>query len=106
MAEIHDAEKGVHTSGSLNVIDGYVQDAMQYDQSSGDITILSKPSSFQKVRSWIGNSGAEGGGLERVPPAARTKQPPRDLFTIFMSVTVGVATLAFGTLGPSLFYLG
>lgn len=49
MAEIHDAEKGVHTSGSLNVIDGYVQDAMQYDQSSGDITILSKPSSFQKV---------------------------------------------------------
>ena len=103
MAEIPDAEKFVQNGLYVDEKHGCVQDI---DHSSGDLTVLSEPSSFQKVRSWIRNSGAEEGGLERVPPEARTNQPPRDLFTIFMSVNVGVATLAFGTLGPSLFYLG
>jgi purine-cytosine permease-like protein len=106
MAEINDAEKGLPTTESEKAVDekqGFVQDI---DQSSGDLTVLSEPSAFQKVRAWIRNAGAEEGGLERVPPEARTNQPPRDLFTVFMSVNVGVATLAFGTLGPSLFHLG
>jgi NCS1 nucleoside transporter family len=103
MSGIHDAEKRVHTGSDIDEKHGYVQDA---DQTSGDLTVLSNPSSFGKVRSWIRNSGAEEGGLERVPPEARTNQPPRDLFTIFMSVNVGVATLAFGTLGPAVFDLG
>jgi hypothetical protein len=105
MAEIHDTEKGLPTTGSEKVDEKhiYVQDI---DHSSGDLTVLSKPSSFQKLRVWIRSAGAEEGGIERVPPEARTNQALRDLFTIFMSVNVGVPTLAFGTLGPSLFYLG
>ena len=84
MTEIHDAEKGTYNNGSdMDEKQGYVQDI---DRSSGDLTVLSKPGSFAKVRSWIRNSGAEEGGLERVPPEARTNQPPRDLFTVFMSV--------------------
>lgn len=59
-----------------------------------------------KLRSWINKVGAEEGGIERIPEHLRTSQNPRDLFTLWMSANMGTATLAFGTLGPSLFYLG
>lgn len=59
-----------------------------------------------KVRSWIRSVGAEEGGIERIPEELRTNQHPYSLFTLWSSANVGTATLAFGTLGPGLFYLG
>jgi NCS1 nucleoside transporter family len=59
-----------------------------------------------KLRSWIVKMGAEERGIERVPSERRTNQHPRDMFTLFMSANVCMATLAFGTLGPGLFGLG
>ena len=106
MADFHDTEKGLPTTDFKKVVDNKHSFAEDIEQSSGDLTVLSEPSALHKVRAWIRNVGAEEGGLERVPPEARTNQTPRDLFTVFMSVNVGVATLVFGTLGPSLFDLG
>jgi hypothetical protein len=59
-----------------------------------------------KVRSWIRQVGAEEGGIERIPEDLRTDQHPFSLFTLWTSANVGTATLAFGTLGPGLFFLG
>ena len=59
-----------------------------------------------KVRSWIQKVGAEEGGIERIPEELRTNQPPFSLFALWASANVGTATLAFGTLGPGLFFLG
>jgi hypothetical protein len=59
-----------------------------------------------KARSWIQKIGAEEGGIERIPEELRTNQHPFSLFTLWSSANVGTATMAFGTLGPGLFYLG
>jgi len=110
MAEvIHDTEKGSPNNGSFegsSEKETYVQETAQYDTAEGQLIDPKAPSWSRKMRAWIRTAGAEEGGIERVPEALRTNQHPRDLFTIFMSVNVGVATLAFGTLGPGLFYLG
>jgi purine-cytosine permease-like protein len=77
------------------------------DKFTGEVVHPSKGSLWgMKVRKWINSVGAEETGIERIPESARIDQNPRDLFTLFMSANVGTATLAFGTLGPGLFYLG
>jgi hypothetical protein len=38
-----------------------------------------------RSRAFAGKLGAEEGGIERVPPEARTDQHPRDLFCLFSS---------------------
>lgn len=103
---IHDTEKGSPPSGSLSEKEIYIHDKTIYGTTQGQITDPAAPKWSQKVRTWIRTSGAEEGGIERIPEELRTNQSPRDLFTVFMSVNVGVATLAFGTLGPALFDLG
>lgn len=80
---------------------------VQTDKSTGEIIQLNKTATWGiKLRSWIQQIGAEENDIERIPSKLRTNQHPRDLFTLFMSANVGTATLAFGTLGPGLFYLG
>ena len=77
------------------------------ETASGEIISPDKSTSyFLQLRSWIKRVGAEENGIERIPENLRTDQNPRDLFTLWTSANVGTATLAFGTLGPSLFYLG
>lgn len=77
------------------------------DKTTGEIVHPSKTALWGlKLRHWINTIGAEENGIERIPSELRTNQNPRDLFTLFMSANVGTATLAFGTLGPGLFYLG
>ena len=102
---IHDTEKGSPAQTSIDE-KNFVHDTTQYDTSEGQITPVSAPSWSRKVRHWIRTAGAEEGGIERVPAELRNNQHPSSLFMIFMSANVGVATLAFGTLGPALFGLG
>ena len=40
-----------------------------------------------RSRAFAGKFGTEEGGIERVPPEARTDQHPRDLFCLFSSGT-------------------
>lgn len=80
---------------------------VQTDTTTGEVVFASKAANYGvKLRSWIRNVGAEENGIERIPEELRTNQNPRDLFTLWASANVGTATMAFGTLGPSLFYLG
>lgn len=71
---------------------------------------LAKPSKAGswglRTRAWINKIGAEERGIERVPEELRTDQHPFSLFTLWSSANVGTATLAFGTLGPGVFFLG
>ncbi len=77
------------------------------DKETGEIIQPSRLALWGiKTRHWINTVGAEENGIERIPESLRTNQHPRDLFTLFLSANVGTATLAFGTLGPGLFYLG
>jgi len=46
-----------------------------------------------KLRAFVGKFGAEEGGIERVPPEARTDQHPRDLFFFFSSGNCCITTL-------------
>jgi len=112
-----DYEKGGHSDGEdrrASARDTLAKEVYgvgltDIDTATGDVRPLAtdKFTAWNlKIRQWIANAGAEEGGIERVPPELRTNQPPRDIFTLFMSANVGTATLAFGTLGPGLFYLG
>jgi len=77
------------------------------EKGTGQIVQPSKAATWGlKVRSWINKVGAEEGGIERIPEDMRTNQHPFSLFALWASANVGTATLAFGTLGPGLFYLG
>ncbi|RDW73631.1 hypothetical protein BP5796_07073 [Coleophoma crateriformis] len=111
MAErMHDTEKGFHrkpSSDGPEKPDYTLHDTTIYDTTIGNVKNTGKATSWGvKVRQWIRTSGAEEGGIERVPSELRTNQSPRDLFSLFMSANVGTATLAFGALGPGLFALG
>jgi hypothetical protein len=79
-------------------------------QTERSIEYISTPSKAVTwgliVRSWIRSVGAEEGGIERIPEELRTNQHPYNLFTLWSSANVGTVTLAFGTLGPGLLYLG
>jgi hypothetical protein len=80
---------------------------VQADKGTGDVTTPSKAVTWGlKTSSWIQKVGPEEGGIERIPEELRTNQHPYSLFTLWASANVGTATLAFGTLGPSLFFLG
>lgn len=105
------AEKGY---GELNGHDMLAKEVYGFslaqtteDNGTGEV-IPARPAVtwLLKLRSWINKVGAEEGGIERIPEDLRTNQNPRDLFTLWMSANMGTATLAFGTLGPGLFYLG
>ena len=77
------------------------------DPATGEVIQPSRPTTWGlQLRRWINAVGAEENGIERIPESLRTDQNPRDLFTLWTSANVGTATLAFGTLGPALFYLG
>jgi len=58
---------------------------------SGDVDKFS--SWGLKMRAFVGRFGAEEGGIERVPPEARTDQHPRDLFCFFSSGNCCITTL-------------
>jgi hypothetical protein len=80
---------------------------VQTEKGTGYVPTPSKTVTWGlKVRSWIQRVGAEEGGIERIPEELRTNQHPFSLFTLWSSANVGTATLAFGTLGPGLFFLG
>ena len=82
-------------------------DAVQTDNETGEVIHPNKAVTWGlKVRGWINKVGAEEGGIERIPEALRTNQHPTSLFTLWASANICTATLAFGTLGPGLFYLG
>jgi hypothetical protein len=76
-------------------------------EGSGELATPSKAARWGlRTRAWINKIGAEERGIERVPEDQRTNQHPFSLFTLWSSANVGTATLAFGTLGPGIFYLG
>jgi hypothetical protein len=80
---------------------------IQAEKGTGYVATPSKSVTWGlRVRSWIQKVGAEEGGIERIPEELRTNQHPFSLFTLWSSANVGTATLAFGTLGPGLFFLG
>ena len=80
---------------------------VEAEKGSGYVAVPSKTVTWGlKVRSWIQKVGAEEGGIERIPEDLRTDQHPFSLFSLWASANVGTATLAFGTLGPGLFFLG
>lgn len=54
------------------------------DTSTGEVN---DKSIWFKTRQWIRSVGAEELGIERIPEEMRTNQNPRDLFTIFFSVS-------------------
>ena len=77
------------------------------ETSTGEVFPTDQSTSYLlTLRSWIKRIGAEETGIERIHEDLRTNQSPRDLFTLWTSANVGTATLAFGTLGPGLFFLG
>jgi hypothetical protein len=108
------ADHGVLEKGNGNVVDRdplakevYGIDVTDSREGSGELATPSKAVSWgRKVRTWINKIGAEERGIERVPEEQRTNQHPFSLFTLWSSANVGTATLAFGTIGPGLFYLG
>ena len=59
-----------------------------------------------RIRSFCNKLGAEANGIERIPPEARTNQPPWELFSLLFSANAEVSTLALGVLGPSVYFLG
>jgi hypothetical protein len=76
-------------------------------EGSEELATPSKAASWGlRTRAWINKIGAEERGIERVPEELRTNQHPFSLFTLWSSANVGTATLAFGTLGPGIFFLG
>ena len=85
----------------------YGLDVTDSREGSGELAIPPKATSWSlRTRAWIKKIGAEERGIERVPEELRTNQHPWSLFTLWSSANVGTATLAFGTLGPGLFFLG
>lgn len=55
------------------------------DTSTGEVN---ENSFWFKTRRWIRSVGAEELGIERIPEEMRTNQNPRDLFTVFFSVSI------------------
>ncbi|KKY15545.1 putative purine-cytosine permease [Phaeomoniella chlamydospora] len=102
MALVESPEKKYSQSDPHDILSKEV-----YGVDAEDLGQVSKATGWAlKTRMFVAKIGAEEGGIERIPEALRTDQHPRDLFTLFTSVNIGTATLAFGTLGPVLFGLG
>lgn len=97
MAEqIHDTEKGFHhnkSSDGEEKTDYTLHNSTVYDTTIGSVQNAGKSTSWAgQIRRWIRTSGAEEGGIERVPTELRTDQSPRDLFSLFMSANVGTVS--------------
>jgi hypothetical protein len=108
------ADHGALEKGNGNVVgrdplakEVYGIDVTDSREGSGELATPSRASGWGlKIRTWINIIGAEERGIERVLEEHRTNQHPFSLFTLWSSANVGTATLAFGTLGPGLFFLG
>ena len=109
MADDGMLEKG---NGSPVAHDGLAKEAYGIavtDSREGSGELGNPPKSSRLMgttRAWINKIGAEERGIERVPEDQRTNQHPFSLFTLWSSANIGTATLAFGTLGPGVFFLG
>lgn len=90
--QAYDSEKGFHhhsTGDGEGKTDYTLRDTTVYDTTIGKVQNAGKATTWGiKVRQWIKTSGAEEGGIERVPTELRTNQSPRDLFSLFMSTNV------------------
>ena len=96
-------EQQVEKGGPIDVNAKLAEEVYGAGAISGEV---SKFSSWGlRLRAMVGKIGAEEGGIERVPPEARTNQHPRDLFFLFTSGNCCVTTFALGALGPSTFAL-
>jgi cytosine/uracil/thiamine/allantoin permease len=108
------ADHGILEKGNGNVVDRdhlakevYGIDVTDSREGSEELVTPSKAATLgRKVRAWINKIGAEERGIERVTEEQRTNQHPFSLFTLWSSANICTATLAFGTIGPGLFYLG
>ena len=108
------ADHGILEKGNGNVVDRdplakevYGIDVRDSPDGSGELATPSRVAGWGlKIRRWINIIGAEERGIERVLEEQRTNQHPFSLFTLWSSANVGTATLAFGTIGPGLFFLG
>jgi len=83
----HEHEKG----GKVDVNVKLAEEVYGVGALSGELDRFS--SWGLKLRAFVGRFGAEEGGIERVPPEARTDQHPRDLFCFFSSGNCCVTTL-------------
>jgi hypothetical protein len=108
------ADHGTLEKGNGNVVgrdplakEVYGIDVTDSREDSGELATPSRFAGWSlKIRRWINIIGAEERGIERVQEEQRTNQHPFSLFTLWSSANVGTATLAFGTIGPGLFFLG
>src|ERR1700722_20881135 len=108
------ADHGMLEKGNGNVVgrdplakEVYGIDVTDSREGSEELATPSKVANLGlRTRALINKIGAEERGIERVPEELRTNQHPFSLFTLWSSANVGTATLAFGTLGPGLFFLG
>jgi hypothetical protein len=95
-----DNEESRQKGGKIDVNVKLAQEVYGSGALSGEVDKFS--SWGLKVRAFVGRFGAEEGGIERIPPEARTDQHPRDLFCFFSSGNCCITTLGrISTYHPS-----